>query len=46
MAAGLSGVDLSTGKLLRGSGMQYAAEKSVMEIMDPGSLSDGSCNLL
>ena len=33
MAAGLSGVDHGTGKLLRGSGLQYAAEKSVMYTM-------------
>jgi len=46
MAAGLSGVDRGTGKLLRGNGMQYAAEQSVREIMDPGREYDGSCNLL
>jgi len=46
MAAGLSDRDLGTGKLLRGSGMQYAAEKSVREIIDPGRVSDGSCNLM
>jgi hypothetical protein len=26
--------------------MQYAAEKSVREIIDPGRVSDGSCNLM
>ena len=35
MAAGLSGVDLGTGKLLRGSGMQYAAKKEREGDHDP-----------
>ena len=46
IAAGLSGVDLGTGKLLRGVGMEYAADKTVREIMAPGRASDCSCNLL
>jgi hypothetical protein len=53
MAAGLSGVELGTGKLLRCSGMQYAAKQSVREtpyarwqLQSALRMPDGSCNLL
>ena len=41
MAACLSGVDLGNGKLLRRSGIQYAAHKSVREMDDAVAASEG-----
>ena len=44
--AGLSDVTQGTDQLLRGSGMQYPANKRVREMMAAGSGEEGGCNLI
>ena len=44
--AGLSDVTQGTDQLLRGSGMQYPANKRVREMMAAGSGEAGGCNLI
>ena len=44
--AALSGVTQGTDQLLRGSGMQYPANKRVREMMAAGSGEEGGCNLI
>ena len=44
--ADLPGVTQGTNMLLRGSGMQYPANKRVREMMAAGSGQEGGCNLI
>ena len=46
LTAGLFGVNKGTSDLLRGSGMEYAANKKMREVLDSCGSASGPCNLI
>ena len=46
LTAGLLGVNKGTSDLLRGSGMEYAANKKMREVLDSCGSASGPCNLI
>ncbi|MGB1597431.1 MAG: hypothetical protein ACPIOQ_32040, partial [Promethearchaeia archaeon] len=46
LTAGLFGVNKGTSDLLRGSGMEYAANKKMREVLDSYGSASGPCNLI